>query len=239
MQVACPQCGAPVTAQTETRFYRCAYCSSAFVIQGERGIDQFTFSHQRDDRIAWSALAEHLERNRVETAMEKGPVEFLSVPFWCFTLDSGVTRMAPAMPPTLPELSVVALPGGDLRFPQPGEEFPPPEVTLADAERGLNGSSIARRFLVHLPLYLLTYTSQGVPYQALVSGADCKVYAQRLPAERGITIPHCHFLMIGLYVVILVIEGLAIRRLEWRSLAFVLTGLAAWPLCYAILRREC
>jgi hypothetical protein len=44
--------------------------------------------------------------------------------------------------------------------------------------------------------------------------------------------------MIGLYVLVLVIEGLAIRRLEWRALAFVLTGLAAWPLCYAIIRRE-
>ena len=239
MQVACPQCGAPVTAQTETRFYRCAFCASAFVIQGERGIDQYTFSHQRDDRLAWSALAEHLERNRVETALEKGPVEFFSVPFWCFTLGSGSTRLAPATPLLLPELSGVTLPGGDLRFPQPGEEFPPPEITLADAERGLNGSAITRRFLVHLPLYILSYTSQGVPFQALVSGADRKVYARTLPAVRGITVPQSHFLMIGLYVVVLVIEGLAIRRLEWRALAFVLTGVAAWPLWYAIIRREC
>lgn len=238
MPVACPQCGAPVTAQTETRFYRCTYCSSAFVIQGERGIDQYTFSHQQDDRLAWSALAEHLERNRVETAIAKGSVEFLFVPFWGLTLDSGATRIAPAMQPTLPKLSAVTLPGGDLRFPQPDEEFPPPEVSLAVAERGLNGSTIARRFLVYVPLYLLSYTSQGVPFQALVSGADRKVYAQRLPAARGITIPQRHFLMIGLYAVVLVIEGLAIPRPEWRALTFVLTGLAAWPLCYAILRKE-
>jgi hypothetical protein len=238
VQVACPQCGAPVTAQTETRFYRCAFCASAFVIQGERGIDQYTFSHQRDDRLAWSALAEHLERNRVETALERGPVEFLSVPFWCFTLNNGSNRLALATSLQLPELSGVTLPGGDLRFPQPGEEFPPPEVSLADAERGLNNSAITRRFLVHLPCYILAYTSQGVSFQTLVSGTDRKVYALTLPAVKGITIPHSHFLMIGLYVVLLVVEGLAIRRLEWRALAFVLTGLAAWPLCYAIIRRE-
>ena len=239
MQVACPQCGAPVTAQTETRFYRCAFCASAFVIQGGRGVDQFAFTHQRDDRLAWSALTEHLERNRVETALEKGAVEFFTAPFWCFTLDSGATRIAPAIPPPLPEVARVTLPGGDLQFPQPGEEFSPPVVSLADAERCLNGSSIARRFLVYLPLYLLSYTSQGVTCQALVSGADRKVYARTLPAEMEIVIPRHHVLMIGLYLVVLVIEGLAIRRLEWRAVAFILTGLATWPLCYSILRREC
>ena len=238
MPVACPQCGAPVTAQTETRFYRCAYCSSAFVIQGEQGIDQYTFSHGRDDRFAWSALAEHLERNRVETALEKGPVEFLFVPYWCFTLDSGANRMVPAMPLALPELSAVTLPGGDLRFPLTSEEFPPPEVSLAVAERDLTGSSIAGRFLVHLPLYILSYASHGVPFQALVSGADRKVYVRSLPPARGIRIPQSHFMMIGLYVVILVIEGLTIRRMEWRALAFVLTGFASWSFGYTFLRRE-
>jgi hypothetical protein len=239
VQVACPQCSAPVTAQTETRFYRCSFCTSAFVIQGDRGVDQYTFSHQRDDRLAWSALTEHLERNQVETSLEKGPVEFLTAPFWCFTLDSGATRIAPAIPPPLPEVARVTLPGGDLRFPQPGEEFSPPVVSLADAERGLNGSSITRRVLVHLPLYIISYISQGVPFQALVSGADRKVYARNLPAVRGVVIPRHHFLMIGFYLLVLVIEGLAIPRLEWRAVAFVLTVLAAWPLCYSILRREC
>ena len=239
MQVACPQCGAPVTAQTETRFYRCAFCASAFVIQGERGIEQYTISHQRDDRLAWSALVEHLERNQVETAVEKGPIEFLTVPFWCFTLDSGVTRMTPAIPPTLPELSVVTLPGGDLRYPHPGEEFPSPRISLADAECGLTGSVIGRRFLVHLPFYLLSYTSHGVPFQALVSGVDRKVSAQRLPSAQGITIPQRHVLMIGLYVLLLLMEGLAIRHLEWRALAFALTGLSAWLIGAAVLRREC
>lgn len=239
MQVACSQCGAPVTPQTETRFYRCAFCASAFVIQGERGIDQYTYSHQRDDRLAWSALAEYLEINRVETAIEKDSVEFLTAPFWCFTLDSGATRTVPAIPPLLPELSGVTLPGGDLRFPLPGEEFSPPEISLADAEHGINGSKITRRFLVHLPLYLIFYAHQGVSFQALVSGADRKVYARNLPAAREITIPQHYVLMIGVYVVILVIEGVAIRRLEWRALAFFLTGIVVGCLGYAVLRREC
>ena len=237
MQIACPQCGAPVTAQTETRFYRCTYCSSAFVIQGEQGIEQFTLDHQRDDRFAWSALAEHLERNRVETSIEKGRVVFSFIPYWCFTLDNGATRMASAISPPLPEVAVVTLPGGDLTFPQPGTEYQPPEITLADAERGLNGAAATKRSLIHLPLYLLSYTFQGVPFQAVVSGVDRKVYAQHLPALRGIVIPRNHVLMIGLYVVILILETVVMRRPEWRALAFLLTGLAAWPLLHTILRR--
>ena len=237
MQVACPQCGAPVTAQTETRFYRCAYCSSAFVIQEERGIEQFTLDHQRDDRFAWSALAEYLERNRVETSIDKGGVAFSFVPYWCFTLDNGAARMATAIPPPLPEAAAVTLPGGDLRFPLPGNEYPSPEITLTEAERGLDGAVVTKRSLIHLPLYLLSYTFRGVPFQAIVSGADRKVYAQHLPALRGIVIPRNHVLMIGLYVVVLMLEALAIRRPEWRALAFLLTGLAAWPLLSSILRR--
>jgi len=237
VQVACPQCGAPVTAQTETRFYRCAYCSSAFVIQEERGIEQFTLDHQRDDRFAWSALAEYLERNRVETSINKGRVTFSYVPYWCFILDNGATRMATAIPPPFPEVAAVTLPGGDLGFPLPGKEYQPPEITLAEAERGLNGTAVIKRSLIHLPLYILSYTFQGVLFQAVVSGADRKVYAQHLPALRGIVIPRNHVLMIGLYVVVLMLEALAIRRPEWRALAFLLTGLAAWPLLSSILRR--
>ena len=237
MQVACPQCGAPVPAQTETRFYRCAFCSSAFVIQDERGIEQFTFDHQRDDRFAWSALAEYLERSRVETSIERGRVAFSFVPYWCFTLDNGATRMATAIPTPLPEVVAVTLPGGDLRFPLPEKEYQPPVITLADAEREIHGAAVTKRTLIHLPLYILTYTFQGVPFQAVVSGVDRKVYAQHLPALRGIVIPRNHVLMIGLYVVVLMLEALAIRRPEWRAVAFLLTGLAAWPLLFAILRR--
>jgi hypothetical protein len=131
----------------------------------------------------------------------------------------------------------VTLPGGDLGFPQPGKEYQPPEITLADAERGLSDAVVTKRSLIHLPLYLLSYTFQGVPFQAVVSGADRKVYAQHLPAVRGIVIPPSHVLMIGLYVVILTVEALAIRRPEWRALSFLLTGLAAWPLLFSLLRR--
>ncbi len=238
MQVACPHCGAPETALTESRFYRCDYCGSSYVLQGEQGIRQYVCSHRRDDRLAWSALADHLERNRVESSPEKGGVEFLLIPFWCFTLESGVTRMIPAIPPLVPEVATVTLPGVDLQFPLSGEEVAPPEIPLAHAEQGVAGA-ITRRFLVHLPLYLLSYTSQGAPFQALVSGMDRKVYAGTLPPGIMIVIPRGHLLMVGLYILVLVMEALAIRPPEWRGVAFLLTALAAWPLGYAILRREC
>jgi hypothetical protein len=238
VQVACPHCGAPETALTESRFYRCGYCGSSYVVQGEQGIRQYCCSHRRDDRLAWSALAEELERKSLESSLEKGSVDFLLIPFWCFTRESGTTRMIPAVAPPVPEVTEVTLPGVDLQYPQPGEELTPPEISLTDAEQGLTGGAITTRFLVYLPIYLLSYTSNSFPFQAVVSGADRKVYAGILPSRAGIVIPRRHLLMVGFYALLLILEGVAIRRPEWRAAAYLFTGLTAWSLCYALLRRE-
>jgi hypothetical protein len=237
MQVACPQCGAPATALTESRFYRCAHCGSSFVIQGEEGIQEYVCSHQRDDRLAWSALAEYLERNGLEKFPVKGQAVFCVLPFWCLTLSSGGTRLIPAVTPPFPEVTAVTLPGGDLQFPLPGEELQPPEISLSEAQR-LVGGHLSKRFLVHLPLYFLPYSYEGVPFQALVSGADRKVYTRSLPSREESVIPRHHLVMVGLYILLLLVEGGVIHDLKWRALAFILTALAAWPLWYIILKRE-
>ena len=89
MPVACPQCGAPATAQTESRYYRCSFCTSAFIIQEERGIERLTFSHRCPEA---SAVAACRSRGiRVEPGMEIGYV-VTDARTWSVELDWAAER---------------------------------------------------------------------------------------------------------------------------------------------------
>lgn len=238
MKVACPQCGAPVEALTETRFLRCPFCASSFTVQGGAGLLHYCFAHERDDRIAWSALQEHLEANGADPAIERDSIDLADCPFWLFTLDNGEKRMMPACRHPWGDLPAVTLPGGDLLFVPEGKDLPPPDIPLAEASHKLATGRSVRQSMVHLPLYFLDYGSAGHSCRAVVSAIDRKVYLLDSPVSLELHIPTAHIVMIAVFAAVLFCEGLAVRNLAWRGAAFAITCAVLYPIYFAMLKRE-
>lgn len=238
MTVACPQCGAPQEALTETRFYRCPFCSSSFTVQEGTGLLEHCFAHQRDDRLAWSVLEGALEAGGDPVAAERTGCDFRQVPCWLFSFANGTRRLVPAVRHPWGTLPPLALPGGDLSFVPAEAGFPPPEVSLAEAAPA-GGEPPARQSLVYLPLYFLDYSWAGTPGRAVVCGVDRKPYfLDGTPVRRRPTVPLGHAALVGGFAVLLIAEALLIRRLPLRAAAFAATCAGSYLLLRLVLLRE-
>lgn len=238
MQVACPQCGAGINAVTESSFYRCPFCTSSFVVRDGAGIRQYTFLCAQDDRIAWSALAEHLAQIGAAGEIVNVSCELMLAPFWMFALHNGSNRLLYAGNAEQPETCGITLPGGDLMYVPQGMDLPPVDVTLPEALSRAGIDEPRQTSLLYLPIYRLSYRYAGTPYEAIVSAADRKCYTVITPPADRMQIPAQHIVMICSFAAILVIEGFAIRDVLWRMAAFALTFAVSYPLCHAMLRKE-
>jgi DNA-directed RNA polymerase subunit RPC12/RpoP len=239
MRVVCPQCGAPIEALTESRFYRCHYCTSSFLVQGGRELPEFVILHRRDDRHAWSALKTWLEISRVMDPIKRDGAEFMQFPFW---YDSSGTRervLVPAREHPFSEVSSVTLPAGDLVYLEEKEEYAEPLVSLSEAVSGCPpGSGEPAWNLLYLPLYFLRYRVDERAYTAIVSGADGRVFAAERPEQSAVSLSSRHLAMMAGYALLLVVEGVLIRDALFRTLAFLVTTGCLYPVFLLLLKRE-
>ena len=231
MNVACPQCGAPVAVLTETRFLRCPFCTSSFTVQEGRGILEYRFAHERDDRLAWSALVAAVEQHADDQAVTRDGCSFEQLPFWLVTLPAGEQRLVQARKHPWGALPAVSLPGGDLLFVTAEDQLPSPDIPLAAA----GGGSVR---LVYLPLYFLTYHQGSVPARAVVCGVDGRHYALTQLAPRQTTVPTLHVALIAGLALALLAEALLIRGVPVRAAAFAVTLGLCYPAFAAVLQRE-
>lgn len=238
MQVTCPQCGAAITAVTETSFYRCPFCTSSFVVQDGTGIRQYTFTCDLDDRIAWTSLSEALAEMEVRKNIEKVSCEHRLLPFWLFSLPDGTNRLVYAGAADLPGVAGVTLPGSDLEFTTPEMELPHFALTAAGAIARAGIKEPLQTSLLYLPMYSLTYRYAGTDYEALVSAADRRCCLAAAPPADRTEIPARHIAMICIFAAILIIEAATIHDLVWRGAAFAGSFAISYPMFYAMLRRE-
>ncbi len=237
MALSCPQCGAPVEARTETRFYHCPYCISSFVAEQGVGIAEYYLAHGRDDRLAWSALASDLEVEGADPSVEQDGCEYLVVPFWLSRSD-GRQRLVPARRhPWFREISLV-LPGGDLLYVPEGSDFSPPDIPASEAVGDGAGKEPGSLALVHLPLYFLTFRVGSSDSRAVVSAVDRRVYLLDSLPRRAVTLPLRHVALVAGYALLLVIVGLAVKNHLHRAVAFAVILGVAYPSFHAFLRRE-
>jgi hypothetical protein len=208
-------------------------------VENGAGLLRYVLPHQRDDRVAWSALTAALEANGSTAEYERGEVEYLLFPFWLFVRDNGVNRLVPAADHPCRELTTVTLPGGDLQFLAADVEVIPPTVPSAAAQKKLPvGGSVRSASLVYLPLYVIGYLHGGHEWQALVSGVDRKLYALELPLPAPLSLPVRHLVMLGGFALMLLIEGWLLKPLPWRAAGFAATFSLIYPAYYTMLRRE-
>lgn len=239
MRVVCPQCGAPIEALTESRFYRCPYCTSSFMIQGGRELPEYVILHQRDDRHAWSALKTWLEIRHVTDPVSRDEADFMQFPFWYDSSGTGKCVLIPALEHPFSEVSAVVLPAGDLVFLEENGEYPEPRVSLAEATSGLSaGSGEPVWNLLYLPLYFLRYRVGESAYTAVVSGADGRVFTAGSPAPSAVSLSLRHLSMMVGYTLLLVAEGMMIRTALFRTLAFIVTTGCLYPVYLYLLKRE-
>lgn len=239
MQVACPQCGALIEALTESRFYRCQYCTSSFIVHEGRGVPEYVILHKRDDRHAWSALENWLEIRRVTDPVSREGADFMQFPFWYDSSGLGESSLVPALDHHFSQVSSVTLPAGDLVYLEEKGDYPDPRVPLAKASSRIPpGSGEPAWSLLYLPLYFLRYQVGGVACSAIVSGADGRVFASESPAPSDVSLSLTHLSMMAGYALLLVAEGLLIHDLLLRTLAFVITTGCLYPAYLMLLKRE-
>ncbi len=237
MGVNCPQCGAPVEVLTESRFHSCPFCASSFVIHAGAGIARYFLAHERDDQLAWSALAHFLEENRVTAVPQKRHADYAPFPFWLCTLEGGAQQLIPARNHEFSDIAHVALPAGDLQFIPQDAVLLPTTIPLEAALQKLRSKSSAAS-LVYVPLYFLTYDCDGGAFHAVASPLDQKVYASARPAGEGTRFPLRYFLMMAGFAAVLSSEGLMIKHLQWRGGAFLATFALFFAVYHTMLERE-
>ncbi|RNC73186.1 MAG: hypothetical protein ED859_00315 [Desulfuromonadales bacterium] len=238
MTVSCPQCGAPVEARTDTRFYRCPFCTSSYVAEHGVGIAEYHMAHERDDRLAWSALASTLEREGADPVVDRLGCEYLVAPFWLTRPEGGGRRLAPALRhPWLAE-APLGLPGGDLLFVPEGSGFIPPDIPATEAVGEEAGRGTTACGLVHLPLYLLRFGTGGRECRAVVSAVDRRACLLDPLPRQGIAVPLRHVALVAGFALVLVVVGLAVHDHLRRAAAFAVVFGVSYPACYAFLRRE-
>lgn len=239
MQVLCPQCGAPAAALTESRFYRCSFCASSFVVQAGQGLVEYTFDHVRDDRQAWSALTSYLEMRHCTEPLERVAVDYLFFPFWMVTRNGDRRRLLPAMEHSFPGIDLVTLPAGDLIFLGDTEDYPEPSITMAQAQESMPGDEGAGKWgMVFLPLYFLRYRTADQDYTAIVSGPDGRVFVVGHPLPTGSKVPLAHVAMIVCFILTLVLEGFLIRSHLVRAGVFLLSFALFYASYSALLKKE-
>jgi hypothetical protein len=239
VQVLCPQCGAPVEALTESRFYRCPFCASSFVVHDGKGLAEYTFRHVRDDRQAWSALTSYLETRQFTDPVEQISVDYLTFPFWMVSRNGDRRRLIPAMEHSFPEIALVTLPAGDLVFPDDTGAYPEPSVSPAQAiERMSADEGPGKWSLVFLPLYFLEFRAADQAYTAIFSGPDGRVFAGGHPVPTGTLLPVRHVVMIACFALLLISEGFLIRNHLTRAGAFLLSFALFYPVYRTLLKKE-
>ncbi|ANA40779.1 hypothetical protein A2G06_11375 [Geobacter anodireducens] len=237
MTVACPQCGAPAEARTDTRFHGCAFCGSSFMAERGIGIAEYHLAHERDDRVAWSALAASLERDGSGQAVERTGCEYLVAPFWLSRPENGGTRLVPALRHPWPQGPVPVLPGGDLLFVPSENDFILPDIPVDEAlgeGAGRGGTSLS---LVYLPLYLLSFRLAGHDCRALVSAVDRRVALLTPLPARSVPVPFRHAALVSGFALVLIVAGPAVKSHLFRAAVFAAVLAVAWPACTALLRR--
>lgn len=239
MQVLCPQCGAPVEALTESRFYRCPFCASSFVVHEGKGLAEYTFRHERDDRQAWSALSSYLEAGLFTDPVEQVAVDYIAFPFWMVSHNGDRRRLTPAREHPFPEISHVTLPAGDLVFLDDTGEYPAPSISREQARERMPGDEGKGTWsLVFLPLYFLKCRASEQEYTAIVSGPDGRVFAIGYPVSSGTLLPIRHMVMIVCFAFLLIIEGLLIRNHGIRAGTFVISFAILYPAYRMLLNKE-
>lgn len=239
MRVVCPQCGAPIEALTESRFYRCPYCTSSFLVQGGRELPEFVILHRRDDRHAWSALKTWLEIRRVTDPITKDAADFMQFPFWYDSSGTGGAVLFPAREHPFSGISSVTLPAGDLVYLEEKADYAEPLVALSEAAAGIQpGSGEPAWNLLYLPLYFLRYRVGEHACTAIVSGADGRVFSAERPEPSAVSLSPRHLAMMAGYALLLVVEGMLIRNALFRTLAFLVTTGCLYPVFLLLLKRE-
>ena len=239
MQVLCPQCGAPTEALTESRFHCCPYCSSSFLVREGRGIPEYTFRHEWDDRHAWSSLASYLEYRGLTEPVRQDSAEQIFFPFWLFSSNGDSRRLIPALSRSYPEISIVTIPAGDMVFLEEKGEYPEPSVTLTEAMQQFPADGEPGKWsLVHIPLYLLEYSVRGHSFTAVVSGADGKVFTVGSPTSSETRLSVSHLGMMVSFAFLLIVEGVLIRNHLTRAVAYGLSLAVLYPLYLSLLKRE-
>ncbi|BBA69615.1 hypothetical protein KIP69_05550 [Geobacter sulfurreducens] len=237
MTIACPQCGAPAEARTDTRFHGCAFCGSSFMVERGIGIAEYHLEHERDDRVAWSALASTLERDGAGQAVERTSCEYLVAPFWLSRPESGGNRLVPALRHPWLQGPVPGLPGGDLLFVPALNDFILPDIPADEAlgeGAGRGGTSLS---LIYLPLYFLSFRLAGHDCRALVSAVDRRVALLTPLPLRSESVPFRHAALVAGFAITLTAAGLAVKSHLLRAAVFAAVLAVAWPVCTALLRR--
>jgi hypothetical protein len=201
MQVNCSLCGGENSIDPGQKMLFCSYCGSALRIEGG-GREHLILPHERNDSHAEDALRSFLlGRNRARPKEMK--TEFMYFPFATVEDDSGSTTTVPASDKHVLPGNVSDPPAGNYRFfdaePAGKEKVIPVGMEIKGAKR-----------ILHLPVYIITYTSGGSSWKAAVIGESWQVVMDELPLERAVTVSARNLLAAaGLFFLYLVIGKLA------------------------------
>jgi hypothetical protein len=189
--------------------------------------------------LAWSLLAQFLERSRVKASIKEISADFAFFPFWSVVMEDEEKRLIPAMGHEFDEIKRVSLPGGDLQFLPKGSDFTPPAIPLQEALRGLPSGQVSTgRSLVYIPLYFLVYECEGATFHSVVSPIEQKTYALSTPTGQDDTLSVKHLLMMGFFTACLLAEGFLAKNYLLRAGVVSLTFGLFYSVYYSLLKRE-
>lgn len=248
MEVRCPQCGGAVTVPPEAELLECPFCGTALAVDASGAV----FHHVMLATVAEPEAASHLRRflagdltvANLDREAEIEPARLEYFPFWAFEVEGTQGRrtvLMPAAPSSLQGLSGLDLPGGDTRPWREGitGEAPvlPAEIPLETAREWLeqreDGARILRTVLYHLPLYRLGYRWRGRRWVAAVDGITGRVFPADYPAKAEAPF----VLVAALAVAAFGLEGLLIRSLLLKALAYLVTSVPLMAVAWLTARR--
>jgi len=209
------------------------------MVREGRGITEYTFRHEWDDRHAWSSLSSYLEDRRLTDPVRQDGMEQVFFPFWLFSRNGDHRGLIPALSCPFPEIVAVTIPAGDLVYLAEKGEYPEPSVSLTEAMQRLPADGEPVKWsLVYIPLYLLEYSVREHAFTAVVSGADGKVFTLDSPASSGTRLSVSHLGMMVFFALLLILEGVLIRNHITRAGVFLLSFAVLYPLYLSLLKRE-
>lgn len=194
----CSQCGGELHPDEGQIFLTCPFCGSTVYIDKSRVVFHWYVAPTLNRDLALGALRRWMTGSQtvkdLDDKSQVTEIAFQYFPMWYFKLrrrdGKEEVHLSPAAATAVSEIGSLVLPAGDLR--KYAAEIEPeaqaPSVPLASAQGWLSseiqaGETISESSLLHIPVFTVKYSYQGVSYTALVEGATGEVFANLFPAK--------------------------------------------------------
>lgn len=197
-ELKCTQCGGELHPDEGQVFLTCPFCASTIYLDKSRVVFHWYLAPTLDEAKAQGALRRWMSGSQTVKDLDRKStltsITFVYFPVWYFKRRkaSGGEEiiLQPAAATSVSELTHLNLPAGDLRKYEPGLDAQahlpsvPLEAALGWLEAGgAPRSEVVEQALVHIPIYTMKYTYQGLAYTALVEAGTGGVFANVFPAK--------------------------------------------------------